>query len=99
QEFIIDLQYTLGVGAIVWDNPYLENNAAAIKTPRFPNGSLHYLTGWLATDKYFQCIEKWQTVDPFFRNLYRLIAEIRKLPEFRVACDTPPKNIHNKGHG
>ncbi|MBA4313914.1 MAG: hypothetical protein C0422_01150 [Alcaligenaceae bacterium] len=91
QEFIIDLQYTLGVGAIVWDNPYLENNAAGIKTPRFPNGSLHYLTGWLATDKYFQCIEKWQTVDPFFRNLYRLIAEIRKLPEFRVACDTPRK--------
>jgi hypothetical protein len=91
QEFITDLQNALGVGASVWNNPYLENNAAAIKAPRFSHGALHYMTGWLASEKYFQCIERWHTADPFFANLYRLIEVIRKLPEFRVAVAAPRK--------
>lgn len=91
QEFIIDLQNALGVGAGIWNNPHLQNNAAAIKAPRFSYGALHYITGWLATDKYFQCVERWQNTDPFFANLYSLIREIRKLPEFRVAVAAPRK--------
>lgn len=94
-ETITDLQYSFGVGASLWENQYLVIDTGAYK-PTHPDGALHYVVGWLATDPYIETLQRWDDREPFFRKLHQLARAVRGLEPFRYCSHGPIKMVSSR---
>ncbi|MFN4327628.1 MAG: hypothetical protein ACK4FF_02025 [Limnobacter sp.] len=95
-ELITDLQHAFGVGSAVWEHQYLTIGKSGPPKPTHPDGALHYVAGWLATDPYLEVLTRWGTHEPFFQNLYQLAKVLRGLEPFRYSLSGPIKMVSGR---
>lgn len=87
-EFINDVSNCTGVGESLWSNKYLNWEKSTVKKPQRPDGYLHYVWGWLSSNRYTDCIDRWAGSSRFFSNIGQVSAHLRQLNAFKHGQQT-----------